>query len=292
MRKKVLQLRYVHCTHPRLHDSIEYKHVRNIFEMKNDTPNIQLQKALVPVSKMVIQFGLHCHEFKNNIQKAYVQAAIELLEEAQIKPTIQAIAVKTGLDRRAVSDILKNLHSSEKSMNKMDLLLDELQKKKEHSQNPISAATLNQIIDGIYGGHIRAKAVTRELIAQDVLRPQGKQYLINKALQAYLIEQRELADEVDITTKRLFDTFYQKMYGQNQAEHLNLASVYSSQIPDSKHNELNEIIEGKMQQFQSEMESLIRTYETKVKAGSFANVGFAQFQFDSRKPSKLGSETQ
>lgn len=257
--------------------------------MSKETPQIQLQKALVPVSKMVIQFGLHCHEFKNNIQKAYVQAAIELLEADGIKPTNQAISVKTGLDRRSIAEIKNQPRPMEKSMNKMDLLLDELQKRKNQGQDQLSAAQLNQVIDSIYGGHIRARAVLRELLSQDVIRKEGQQYLINQALHLYLTEQKELADEVDMTTQRLFETFYQKMYAQNQSKHLNLASVQSSQVPDRKHDELNQIIESKMQAFQEEMTELILSHQTNVKPGTFASVGFAQFQFDSRKPSKLSS---
>ena len=76
------------------------------------------------------------------------------------------------------------------------------------------------------------------------------------------------------------------MYSQNQAEHLNLASVYSGKIPDSKHDTINQIIEEKMLAFQEEMQALIKQHETNVKSGSFANVGFAQFQFDSKKQTK------
>ncbi len=289
-KENALQTSKTYCTQPFYHDNIAYKYVRK--KMNKDTSNIQLQKALVPVSKMVIQFGLHCYEFKNNIQKAYVQAAIELLNETGITPTNQAIAVKTGLDRRAVAEIRKQIKPTEKSLNKMDLLLDEIQRQKNIRSNLISASKLNQVIDKIYGGHIRARAIIRELLSQDVLKQKGKHYLINQALHDYLSEQKELADEVDITTKRLFDTFYKKMYGQNQAKNLNLASVYSSKIPDSKHDDLNQIIADKMHAFQREMQQLITSYQTNVKTGTFANIGFAQFQFDSRQTSKLSSQTQ
>ena len=42
---------------------------------------VQLQKALIPVSKLVIKFGLQCQEFKTKIQQAYIKAAEELLQE-------------------------------------------------------------------------------------------------------------------------------------------------------------------------------------------------------------------
>ena len=98
--------------------------------MNRVTPQISLQKALIPVSKMVIQFGLHCHEFKHNIQMAYIQAATELLLESGIKPTNQAIAVKTGIDRRSIAEFKNQSNNTEKGMNKMDLLLESLQRLK------------------------------------------------------------------------------------------------------------------------------------------------------------------
>ncbi|WP_154223169.1 hypothetical protein [Marinicella rhabdoformis] len=254
--------------------------------MQRETPQISLQKALVPVSKMVIQFGLHCHEFKQNIQLAYIQAAIELLNESGIKPTNQAIAVKTGIDRRAIAEFNKITKTPEKSMNKMDLVLEALQRLKNQGTTDLPASKLNQLIDNIYGGHIRAKAVVTELLSKEVISKINNKFHINQALYQQLSTQKDLADEVDVTTKRLFDTFYQKMYSQNQAEHLNLASVYSGRIPDSKHDKINQIIEEKMLAFQKEMQLLIEEHETNVKAGSFANVGFAQFQFDSRKQIK------
>ena len=95
------------------------------------------------------------------------------------------------------------------------------------------------------------------------------------------MQQAELAEEVDITTKRLFQTFYKKMFSAGQAEHLNQASIFSSKIPHSKHQEVNRMIEKKMQTFQQEMIEMIGEYETNVPEGTYANVGFSQFQFDS-----------
>ncbi|MCF6299622.1 MAG: hypothetical protein L3J52_00635, partial [Proteobacteria bacterium] len=70
----------------------------------NQLHPVQLQQALVPVCKMVIKFGLQCNEFQKNIQRAYIHAAKELLKESNIKPTNQAIAVKTGMDRRTIAE--------------------------------------------------------------------------------------------------------------------------------------------------------------------------------------------
>ncbi len=241
---------------------------------------VQLQKALIPVSKMVIKFGLQCQEFKANIQKAYIKAAEELLEEAQIKPTRQAIAVKTGIDRRVIAEFYNDKDFSKEVMNKMDLVIIALQNAKKTS-NQLTHANLTTLIDKIYGNHIRAKAVITELISNQMIIKQGNVYLIDQSLNQQLINQAALAEEVDITTKRLFQTFYKKMFATNQQQNLNQASIFSSKIPHSRHEEINKIIDIKMRAFQNEMAELIQHHETNVPEGTYANIGFSQFQFDS-----------
>src|SRR5690606_33269621 len=172
---------------------------------------IQLQKALVPVSKMVIKFGLQCHEFKANIQAAYIQAAEELLKEEQTVVTNQAIAVKTGIDRRKVAEYQQQKKRDKKSYNKMDLVIFALQKCKSNGRLRLTTSQLSQIIDDIYGQHIRAKAVITELLNSQMIQAENNRYKITDTLHQKLSMQAELADEVDVTTQRLFETFYQEM---------------------------------------------------------------------------------
>lgn len=240
----------------------------------------QLQQALVPVSKMVIKFGLHCHEFKKNIQQAYIQAAIEILNESGIKVTNQAIAVKTGIDRRTIAEIRKQNFANDKNMNKMDLILQALKQHKDQHGKQLSHTQISQIIDRVYAGHIRAKAVIDELLSNQIISKQQQKYQINQSLQHQLDKQSQLADEVDLTTKRLFRTFYQKMFSANEPGHLNQATVCSTKIPNRHHQEINRKIAEKMLQFQQQMTELMSQYEANVSDNSFANVGFSQFQFD------------
>ncbi|MCB1584005.1 MAG: hypothetical protein KDI92_13150 [Xanthomonadales bacterium] len=241
---------------------------------------VQLQKALIPVSKMVIKFGLQCHEFKANIQKAYIKAATELLIESDIKPTNQAIAVKTGIDRRSIAEFRNKPVENKSALNKMDLVILALQQTKKQDKS-LSHAKLTSLIDKIYGNHIRARAVINELIANEIIIKQSSQYLIADALNQQLQKQANLAEEVDVTTKRLFQTFYKKMFATDQKQHLNQSSVFSSKIPHSKHDEVNWLLDAKMKQFQHEMQALIKEHETNVPEGTYSNVGFTQFQFDS-----------
>jgi predicted XRE-type DNA-binding protein len=241
---------------------------------------VQLQKALIPVTKMVIKFGLQYHEFRANSQKAYIKAAEELLHEATIKPTNQAIAVKTGIDRRTIAEFQSNPSANKDVMNKMDLVIAGLQRAKLNSKH-LTHSHLTTLIDGIYGNHIRAKAVITELISNEMIVKTEHGYLIAKSLNQQLLQQAELAEEVDITTKRLFQTFYKKMFATDHKQNLNQASILSSKIPHSKHDVVNQIIDKKMRQFQAEMRELIKQHETNVPQGTYANVGFSQFQFDS-----------
>lgn len=241
---------------------------------------VQLQKALIPVSKMVIKFGLQCQEFKTNIQKAYIKAAIELLKESKISPTNQAISVKTGIDRRFIAEFKNNPNQQKEALNKMDLVIMALQQARKKSKK-LTQANLTSMIDNIYGNHIRAKAVITELIANQILIKQQNKYLIAQTLNEQLQQQADLAEEVDITTKRLFQTFYKKMFETGEKQNLNQSTVFSSKIPHSKHEIVNQLINNKMQDFQQEMHNLIKQHEANVPEGTYSNIGFTQFQFDS-----------
>ena len=240
----------------------------------------QLQKALIPVSKMVIKFGLQCQEFKANIQKAYIKAAEELLEESDINITNQAIAIKTGIDRRVIAEFQNQSNHDKEVINKMDMVIMSLQKAKDNSDY-LSHSSLTSLIDNIYGNHIRAKAVITELISNHMIEKSDNKYLITESLDQQLLKQAALAEEVDVTTKRLFQTFYKKMFATDQKQNLNQASVFSSKIPHSKHDEINQLLDIKMKAFQNEMQQLIKSHETNVPEGTYSNVGFSQFQFDS-----------
>lgn len=239
---------------------------------------IQLQKALVPVTKMVIKFGLQCHEFKDNIEIAYIQAAKEILQEEQRAITNQAIAVKTGIDRRKVAEYSK-ISGTNKGFNKMDLVILALQKCKAGGQKTLSTARLSQIIDGIYGHHIRAKAIITELIYAEMITPENSHYRITDALHQKLSVQAELADEVDVTTQRLFETFFKKMFGDD-GDLLAQKTVQSSQIPPRKHQKVQQLLNQQLNEFQQKMEQLLIEHAVNVPKNTYPKIGFSQFQFD------------
>ncbi|WP_395374892.1 hypothetical protein [Marinicella sp. W31] len=265
----------------------KYAHGQYIKHMKNNFSlhPVQLQQALIPVCKMVIKFGLQSNEFQKNIQRAYLKAAEELLMESDIAITNQALAVKTGMDRRTVSEYRGNNYKTDSQpMNKMDLIIAELQRHRtQKNSSEISEQQLVEKVDGIYAKHIRAKAVIRELLANQIIsKLSDGLFRINTHLNQQLDMQRQLADEVDITTKRLFQTFYKKMFTQQSpTADLNQQTVCSSKIPHSKHPLINQLIQEKLIVFQREMHALIQQHEARVPENTYANVGFSQFQFDS-----------
>ncbi len=238
----------------------------------------QLQKALVPVTKMVIKFGLQCHEFKENIEFAYIQAAIELLREENRPVTNQAIAVKTGIDRRKVAEYNKT-SKHKKGFNKMDLVILALQKCKAGGQKTLSLAHLSQIIDGIYGHHIRAKAVINELIQAEMITPEDNRYRITDALHQKLSVQAELADEVDVTTQRLFETFYKKMFGED-GDLLTQKTLQSSQIPPRKQTQVQQQLRDQLIRFQQTVETLLQENAANVPENTYPKIGLSQFQFN------------
>lgn len=246
---------------------------------------IQLQAALIPVCKMVIRFGLHFHEFVRNLQKAYIHAAEEILEQANLNTDLQAIAIKTGMDRRTISEHKNNINKSfTNPMNKMDMVIMQLQifneKKKVKS---ISLLSLQKIIDSIYAKHIRSNAIIKELLSNKIIiKSDDGNFNLNLTLQQQLEEISKMADEVDFTAMRLFQTYYKNMF-HNDGDSMKLLqnTCLSTKIPTSKHKEVSIILNKELKRSSKKMMEIIESYESNVSENTFPEIGVTQFQFNS-----------
>jgi len=256
-------------------------------DSKSNKP-IQLQVALVPVCKMVIRFGLHFHEFVRNLQKAYIQAAEEILLNSHIDPNLQAIAIKTGMDRRTISEHKNNINKSlTNPLNKMDMIIMQLQifcAKRGSKKLPV--LELKKIIDSIYAQHIRSNAIIKELLSNKIIKKlQGNTYKLNLTLQQQLTDIRMMADDVDITAKRLFQTYYKNMFEtKNKSSTKLLQSTCSStKIAPRYHEEVNKLLSKELKDAEKRINDIITKYESNITDETYPELGITQFQFNSRK---------
>ena len=250
---------------------------------KNINKPIQLQVALVPVCKMVMRFGLHFNEFVRNMQKAYIYAAKEILEEKAIKPNAQAIAIKTGMDRRTISEHI-NATNYTNPMNKMDMVIVQLQLycSKNHVKK-LSKVQLQSLIDSIYGGHIRANAIIRELLSNRILKKLKNNYFkLNLTLQQQLVNIGMMAQDVDYTAKRLFQTFYKNMFFQDGEANLLQKTSVSTKIPPRFHAQVNQLIQEELLQSEEKINAILAKYERNITENTYPEIGLTQFQFNSR----------
>jgi len=254
----------------------------NKIDKKIDKP-IQLQVALVPVCKMVMRFGLHFSEFVRNMQKAYIHASIEILEEKKIKPTAQAIAIKTGMDRRTISEHINTTEYSN-PMNKMDMLIVQLQLYcSKNKKEQFIKIKLQAIIDSIYAGHIRANAIINELLSNSIIKEISKNtYKLNLTLQQQLVNIGMMAEDVDYTAKRLFQTYYKNMFAvDSEANLLQITSV-STKIPPRYHNKVNKLLQDELMKSEHNIQKILTKYERNITENSYPEIGITQFQFNSR----------
>ncbi|VAW33322.1 hypothetical protein MNBD_GAMMA01-1034 [hydrothermal vent metagenome] len=260
--------------------------------MKNNINNtntpVQLQAALIPVCKMVIRFGLHFSEFVRNLQRAYIHAAEEILTSANIEPNLQAIAIKTGMDRRTIAEHKKNINKPYADpMNKMDMLIVQLQLycgKKESKL--LSVKRLQTIIDAIYARHIRSNAIIRELLSNKIIKPiNTNTYKLNLTLQQQLTDIRLMADDVDFTAKRLFQTYYKNMFEAQESDNLELLqkTSLSTKIAPSKHRKVIGLLSEELKQSEIKMKKIIAQHEANIPDGTYPELGITLFQFSSTK---------
>ena len=252
--------------------------------IKKNQP-IQLQAALIPVCKMVIRFGLHFNEFVRNLQKAYIHAAEDILEESNIDVNLQAVAIKTGMDRRTISEHKNNINKSfTNPLNKMDMVIVQLQLYNSGKNNKfIHLKDLQRIIDSIYAQHIRSKAIIKELLSNKILKEiNDNTYKLNLTLQQQLADIRLMADEVDFTAKRLFQTYYKNMFeNNNQGIKLLQNTCLSTKIPTSKHKTVSELLRRELKKSSKRMKKIITDHESNLPANSYPEIGVTQFQFNS-----------
>jgi len=257
----------------------------NITNLKINKP-FQLQVALVPVCKMVIRFGLHFNEFIRNMQKAYIQAAEEILIQANSKPTLQAIAIKTGMDRRTISDhINMNEKAHSNPMNKMDMVIVQLQILNCKTKfNKIPKVQIQKIIDSIYAQHIRSNAIIKELLTNQIIKKiDEKTYKLNLTLQQQNMEIRMMAEDVDFTAKRLFQTYYKNMF-DNKGFRDNVliqSTCLSSKIATRHHEKVNQLIKCELIKSEKKINIILSDYESNLPEKSYPEIGVTQFQFNS-----------
>lgn len=254
---------------------------------KVQTP-IQLQVALVPVCKMVIRFGLHFHEFTRNLQKAYIKAAEEILVESKVKPSLQAIAIKTGMDRRTISEHKNNNDKSYTNpLNKMDMIIVQLQRFNLNSKSQeIKLSHLKEIVNSIYAGHIRSGAIINELISNKFIKQiDANTYKLNLTLQQQLTQIAEMADEVDYTAKRLFQTYYKNMFKNKKSTEFKLlqSTCQSTRVAPRHHNLVNESLKNELIKAKNKINKIIEKHESNVPEGTYPELGLTQFQFNSEK---------
>ena len=258
--------------------------------MKNskNTSNspIQLQVALIPVCKMVIRFGMHFNEFVRNLQKAYIHAAEDILQQSNIKANLQAIAIKTGMDRRTISEHKNNSNMAYSNpMNKMDMLIVQLQRYcAKTDKKSIQLTMMQTIIDSIYAQHIRSKAIIKELLANKIIiQITSDTYKLNLTLQQQLKDIKMMADDVDFTAKRLFQTYYKNMFERESSKTIELLqkSCLSTKVPSSRHKKVIQLLNEELKTSSQRMNAIIEQYESNVPENTYPELGVTQFQFSS-----------
>lgn len=259
-------------------------------KVKQTLKPIQLQVALVPVCKMVIKLGLHFNEFVRNLQRAYIQAAEEILNEKNISPSLQAIAVKTGMDRRTISEHKNNKSRSyAETLNKMDMIIVQLQKLCLNRENKqLSITELKTIIDSVYANHIRSIAVIRELLSNNYIRQiDENNFKLNFLLKQQLDEISEMADEIDYTAKRLFQTYYRNMFiAKSKKQLLIKNTLVSTQIAPSKIEKVNKLIQNELKDTQNRLGEILIQNSSIVPKNTYPEIGVTFFQFNSEKNSR------
>lgn len=249
---------------------------------KNLKP-IQLQVALVPVCKIVIRLGMHFHEFVRNLQKAYIKAAEDILNESNVKISHQAIAVKTGMDRRTISEHKNNISRSYTDpMNKMDMIILQLQRLCINNKNkPMSLKQIQGVIDAVYANHIRSSAVIVELISNKIIITDDNiEFKINSKLSNNITDTEGHAKVVDQSAKRLFTTFYQKLFGNKNQAKLHFSTISSTKITTKKQQIIKQQIQKETEKFEKRIKKILQQNESTVAEGTYNEFGITNFQFE------------
>jgi len=238
-----------------------------------------LGKAFARVSHL---FGYSA----NAVSGAFKEGYLEYLLEKSPRAKVVELALRSGLDRRQVSEFLKN-HSvaSWHKPTRFDLILSHLKWISEnHSRNgriPISGAehSLEAACKQFATGNYTTSAVLQELIRRKNVILHGDEIELNNWYFVPNDEESSFQKAAIWSIETLTKTLDKNKHTANPAQRNFQRMLYSSQIPEYRVEQLHGEVVQRLSEYYQELTRLLEKAESDVRPGTFPVYGVSFYEF-------------
>ena len=238
-----------------------------------------LGKAFARISHL---FGYSAHA----VSAAFKEGYLEYLLDKSPRAKVVELAIRSGLDRRQVSEYLKKRSvASWHKPTRFDLILSQLKWISEnHAPNgriPISGsehsleAACKQFATGCY----TLPAVLNELIRRKNVTLYGEEIELNDWYFVPNEEENDFQKAAIWSVETLTKTLDKNKHTANPAQRNFQRMLYSSQIPEYRVEQLHGEVMQRLSGYYEELTQLLEKAESDVRPGTFPLYGIAFYEF-------------
>jgi hypothetical protein len=217
---------------------------------------------------------------------AYKMGLLDALLEENPRMSIAELSIRSGIDRRQISEYLKqNTISEREKRNKIVMVLEELKRLREqHYPDGLiprrgSPLSFDAVCQQYANGDYSPGAILRELVRRGNAEDLGNHVSVKSnvyerdksALDFLSFSARTLNLFVNTTLSNFRINDFSKRSGQR--------TIYSTQIPLEKTETVHEELKLLMQKHYKQYQELLSHHEADVTAGTFEPIGVSLFQF-------------
>ncbi len=242
----------------------------------------RLQKILRTLGQAVARLVMVTNKPALEFLPAYKAGVLDTLIAENPRMPISALSLRSGIDRRQVSQYVKQRRITEREKrNKLMLILGELKRFSDSAQMIPKKGTLNSfeaICKRYASGDFSPGAILRELERLQTVRDRGD---FIELINPYLSARENTTEFFEIVTwsvDQLIQTALHNRQTSHRPDRNFQRTVYSTQIPLEKraqvHAELKAILESSYRQALDVLEK----NEVPVAAGTYEPLGIGLFQ--------------
>ncbi|VAW44568.1 hypothetical protein MNBD_GAMMA03-678 [hydrothermal vent metagenome] len=232
------------------------------------------------VAKILIRFKFPRDQFYNFIDEKLILQVKKQDPDANIL----AIAIRTGIDRRYVSQYLKGEIPRAKP-NRMAMILEEIHwtARKFYNSTKLPKKgpfrTFQSICEQLASGVLTYNAILAELVNNGNIKDLGDKVEVVDINYNIKHDEVELSEISARQINRLTDTSIYNSNKQNRKDRYIDRTIYSTQINPKKYSRLHQEIEPLVAGYYEEINQKLISYEDDVEVGTYPQYGISFLEY-------------
>jgi len=217
---------------------------------------------------------------------AYKMGLLDALMEENSRMSIAELSIRSGIDRRQISEYLKQRTISEREKrNKIVMVLEELKRLKQqrYPDGKIprrgGESSFDAVCQKCANGDYSPGAILRELVRRGNANDHGEFIELRSNVFERDSSASDLLSFAANTLKFFVNTTLANYRIQEFSKRSGQRTIYSTQIPVEKTEKVHQEIKQLMGKHYMDYCELLAKHEVEVTAGTFEPIGVSLFQF-------------